>query len=147
MREERLKPRVIVYEIRNKSKYDYLKANYRLYFSNPEMFSIPELKYEYFVSPQERIKKAYRDYGVPDLLAELAKKEPVKEPVKVEVEPTPLPEEDNAVQDVLEGDIEPSDVDVESLSWHELRAAAKEAGLEGTFNKQDAIEFLKAQQE
>lgn len=158
MRELKLRPKTIVYETANREKYDYLKSDYALYYSNPNMFSIAELKYDYFVSERQHIKDEYRKYGVPDLLVELEKKgETESQPEAPKIVPEkfneighegtapvgePALDPDNASQAATD---EQND-DVGAMSWPELRTAAKEAGLEGKFGKAEAIEYLKSQQ-
>lgn len=131
-----LRPYVFVYDI-DVAKYKPFSDKYRFEFGNPDFFqSVQTLRYDYIISNRPKIVDAYKKYGIEALnLFESKSAEPVKEETDTNVKV----EEDNVTTDATEA---PSD-DLESLSWQELRKKAQEAGLEGRFNKEEAISFLK----
>lgn len=161
------RPSVIVYEL-NREKYAPFSHQFKFTFFKPSMYRIPETKFDYFVTNNEHIRNSYNELNfaggkqfkelvfedgevrVVEVGVEIKKKkaEEVPTPLKEESEAT-LPEaEDNASQDSTEAPIEEEQAESDEfseLSWFELRAKASEAGLEGRFSKDEALEFLRNQ--
>lgn len=137
-----LKPRVIVYDIQRKERFRHLEKDFKVTYSDPHYFKVPEMKYDYYWSDRERICDEYRRYtGVPhiDTLSKESNSEVVEDAVQKQAEEVEQQKEEVASEEPA---VEKSEDTLESLSWHELRAKAQAAGLEGRFNKEEALEFL-----
>lgn len=144
MTDKQVRPLVFVYDT-NRDKYSKYSHQYRFMFGNPTFFrNVETLRYDFIIANEQRIIDAYAKYGIKHLeLGSEIKSKPPKEAVETlkEEDGTTLPpQEDNASQELTESVEE----DLESLSWAELRKKAREAGLEGQFGKEEAIQFLKS---
>lgn len=141
-----LKPRVVIYDTQRKERFRHLEKDFKVTYSDPHYFKVPEMKYDYYWSDRERICDEYRRYtGVPHIDTLNQEKEVIEDAIqgKEEVEREEEKVEIGADEQLL--DDEEESVDLESLNWHALAKKARDAGLEGKFNKEEAIEFLRKQ--
>ena len=143
MTDKQVRPLVFVYDT-NREKYAKYSNQYRFMFGNPTFFrNVETLRYDFIIANEQRIIDAYAKYGIKhlELDSEIKSEQPKQavEPLKEETSTTLPPQEDNDSQDATDA---PSD-DLESLTWFELRKKAQDAGLEGRFSKEEAIQFLK----
>lgn len=140
-----IKPYVIIYNTHDKDRFRHLEKEFKVVYSDPHYFKVPELKYDYFWSDKDKICAEYRQYGIPHL--DTLEKEEAKDVVQKQAEEVKQQEEEVTKEEVApevaaQEFLAPVEESLESLSWVELSKRARQEGLEGKFNKEQAIEFL-----
>lgn len=139
---KKIKPRVVVYDTQNKDRFFPLERDYKVVYSDPHYFKVAELKYDYFWSDRPSIIEKYREFGVPHIDTVGQPEEVV---THVEEQKEAVQEKEEVVAPFEEEVVESFEVDFDSMSWNELRKAAKDKGLEGQFTKDEALAYLKGE--